>query len=300
MSLRFKRAGPDAWVDDDEVVVEIHRSGNHGVNVVAALTTYLQAALIPAARAYVAERLMLGVDYTFAKMLLAAAPGSRNAARVFETQKQAAAAGDAQLERRLGHLDSIDLHGWLLRILLPELKRVGEALAPGVPTAAGLRETERFAEWLHELAVRSHGDRSTPLRYPGRDFRTAIVMVGDRGLMARHGTEPHLRRAKRNMYDERLDAVYFTARGRRTVARARDEVFANLRHRPGVYLSRVYVYRLRADFFKRIGIRRSRALVAYLWMRPQSREFSRLHLPIRQHRHAFSLRRRRREHGPAT
>jgi hypothetical protein len=299
LSLRFRRGSPSASLRAGRVAVSINRSGRHPTDVLAALMTYLPEALIPTARDYVAEWVMRAVDLTFATMLLAAGPATRDAGRMLSSQKGRERARNAELSHRIDQVDMIDLHGWLLRIMLPELKRVGEALSPGVATPGALAESEGFVDWLHLLAVRRPGDSSTPLVHTGRDFRIGLVMIGDHGRMAREGTRPHRRRAERNMYEERLDAVYLIARGRRTIARARAEVFARLRARPGVYRSGFHEYRLRPDFHKRIGIRRSRAMVAYLWMRPRAREFSRLHLPIRVQRLPFSVRLRRRGHSIA-
>jgi hypothetical protein len=163
-----------------------------------------------------------------------------------------------------------------------------------------------FLAWLHRLARREHGDRSTPLSHlAGADFRVGIVFVGNAAYMARKGVRPHLERADVKMYDERLDVLYVIARGKRTVDIARDGVFEELIDQRRVERAVPYEFRLRPDFPKRTGLQRSRAFVGRIEMQPwepherPGRRPGRQYLPMTRRWHSDSARPhpRRRRHG---
>ncbi|MDX6669768.1 MAG: hypothetical protein QOI91_131 [Solirubrobacteraceae bacterium] len=257
-----------AWWEGSSLVVVVEPAEDPDETIGNLLVGYLQRTLLVDARPHMPESVMCAADLRLARGMMAARPGVRDGGHALHARVEAACAGDAELHRRWRQVDALDVHGWLVRILLPEYKRVGDALGAGAVRAASSVAAERFLNWLHELARRRPGDRSVPLNHvDGADFRVGIVFVGDARYIARRGLRPHLERAVWKMYDDKVDALYLIARGA-AVELARDGVFADLALCDRVVDAEPYEFRLRSDFSKRTNLRRSRAFVGRIELRP--------------------------------
>jgi hypothetical protein len=286
--IRWKLAGtPSAEIVDGEVVVRLTRSRHPAENLAAALTTYLPKALIPTAREHVHPKTMQAVDLVFAKGMVAATHGLPLALEVLNHAENARSIWTERgMESRVRQIDRIDLHGWMVRILLPEFQRVAGGLAPGFGRTPELvEETSRFAGWLYRLATRLPGEY-VPLSYPGRYFRVAIVMVGNQRYIDHHGIAPHFSRAKTYMYRGGRQVVYLLARDDK-IPYARD-VLRRLRRDGKIATAHAYEYRLRQDFTHRVGLERSHAIVACVRVREQR--------PPEYHRELLETKRLRRLH----
>ena len=247
---------------DGDVIVFLRRSEHHEENVAHALMAYLPKAVLPRARRYVDKATMQAADFTIAKSVLGETPGAQGVLDVFyEQHLDPVCAEDAVLRQKIEEMDEIDLHGWLLHVLLPEFRRLGDQLHPSQPDPRCLADADAFARWLHRLAAREAGDESLPLTYAGDYLRIAVVWVALRQTIESKGAEPYRKRAKRLVYSGKYDAVYLMGRDHNMWAVR--EIGDRLRS-DGLVASVEYCeYPLRADFAKR-RLRRDRAAIACL------------------------------------
>lgn len=260
--LRIKWADAEdakAVVESGEVIVFMRRGPHHSENVAHALMAYLPKALLRRARRYVDESTVRAADLTVAKAVLCSDSASEGALDVLYEEHLDPAADDG-LEARLKELDEIDLHGWLVRVLLPEFRRLGNRLHPAPPQPEITAETEKFARWLGRIASKKPGDTSESLVFRGKYFRVGLIFVAMRTTLETKGTEPYRKRAKRYLWSD-LDAVYLMARDRNMEAAV--EV-ADAISREGIVEPPVTLtYRLREDFAAR-RIARERACLISL------------------------------------
>lgn len=241
----------EAAIRGGDVVVFMRNSRCHEDNVANALMAYLPKALISRARRYVENETMRAVDLTVAKAILSqdeASPGALNA--FYDRYLDPARSGSERVRQKIGEIDTIDLHGWLTRILLNEYRRLGDRLHPGDPSDDVIAESEEFARWLARLAAQPPGSTTGSLTFQGRYFRVAIVLVAVRGVLAEYGVEPYRRRAKRHLYTDRYDTIYLIARDSNIAAV--DDVLTALRSDALIASTERHVFRLRPDFRERV------------------------------------------------
>ena len=251
-----------ATVRDGDVVVFMRRSAHHEENVAHALMAYLPRAVVPRVRRYVDPNTMRAADLTLAKAVLGGADASEGSLNVFfEQHLDPARDEDDGLRAKIAEMDEIDLHGWLLRVLLQEFRHLGDALYPGEADPRCEADADGFARWLHRLAARAPGDDTLPLAYEGPYLRVAVVLVAIGRKLAEKGSEPYRKQAKRLIYSGKYDAVYLMGRDHNIWAV--EEIAESLSRDGRVQSACWHEYALRPDFKKR-KLQRERAIVACL------------------------------------
>ncbi len=250
----------EARLDRGEVVVFMQRADHKDANVANALLAYLPRAVAPRARRYVHKDTMRAADLTLAKGLLADIEGHDALQALFSAHVDPAVAQSEVLRNRLEHMDDVDVHGWLTRILLVELKRLADKVYPGGVTPAILHEAEHFVDWLHKLAIREHGSAAERLLFEGRYLRVAIVFVAQRQRLEMHGTDPYRKTAKRYLYQGNVDAVYLLARDDNN--HAVESIAQALESDGRVEDVELLRFKLRSDFEARHHLRRKSGVIA--------------------------------------
>jgi hypothetical protein len=244
-----------AYLRDGDVVVFMKRSKHHEENVARALMIYLPRAVLSRARRYLDQPTAAAVDLTLAKIILGTSTASQGVLDVFYGQHlDLACEGDANLNKLVTELDEIDLHGWLLRVLLPEYRRLGNAMHPAQPDVRCQADTAAFARWLHRVASREPGDMTIPLSYDGSQIRVAMVFVASRERLEREGIDPYRKYAYRKyaktlIYSGKYDAVYLMGRDHNMWAVK--EIVDRLGRDGRIDSSGYMEYRLRSDFARR-------------------------------------------------
>lgn len=251
--LRIRWANVDeaeARLQDGECLVVMRRSEHEADNLAHAVMAYLPKALLPNARQYVDPDRMRAADLIIAKALLSDANSPIGALTVFLDKHLAPARLESvDLKRKITELDEIDLNGWLTRVLLAEYQQMGHSLFPGEPDERCIKDAEKFAGWLHDLACRPPGDESKSLVYKGQYYRVAVIFVARREVLERSGITPYRKRAKRHLYTDRFDAVYLMARDQNIGAV--EELADALQTDALIASADRFTYPLRADFKKR-------------------------------------------------
>jgi hypothetical protein len=249
-----------AILRDGEVVVFMKRSRHHEENVAQALMVYLPKAVLSHARRYIDETTMAAVDLTLAKVILGRSAAERGVLDVFYQQHlDPACEADETLRSKIVEMDEIDLQGWLLRVVLPEFRVLGQQLHPAVPDARCRADVDAFTRWLASLAKREPGDTSLKLSYVGSHMRVAVVFVAIAGRLATEGVDPYRKAAKRLIYSGKFERIYLMARDHNIPAVR--EIAANLDGDGRVDAVNCFEHRLRPDFAKR-KLDRHRAVVA--------------------------------------
>jgi len=260
-----------AVLEDDKVVVFMRRSTHNDDNIAHALVAYVPRAVIEVGRRYTDKPTMRAADLILAKALLTAG-GRRSALDSFyEQHVDPEIAAEPEMEQRLGDMDEIDLNGWLLRILLPELHELGRQLHPSHPDARVAADTMKFARWLGDLARRPPGDDSVPLAHLGSMIRVVVVLVANRQRLLEDGIEPYRKRAKSLIYSGDYDAVYLVARDAHIPAV--EEIYQRLAKDGRVGEHWLWKYRLRRDFERR-RLPRTHGVIACLRMRAPDGDLS--------------------------
>jgi hypothetical protein len=249
-----------AILRDGEVVVFMKRSRHHEENVAQALMVYLPKAVLSHARRYIAPTTMAAVDLTLAKVILGHAAAEHGVLDVFyEQHLDPACEADEALKQQIVEMDEIDLHGWLLRIVLPEFGQLGRQLHPAMPDARCRADADAFTRWLASLAKREPGDTTLKLSYEGSHLRVAVVFVAVAQRLAREGIDPYRKVAKRLVYSGKFERVYLMARDHNISAVK--QIVESLAKDGRVDAATCFEYRLRPDFAKR-KLNRHTAVVA--------------------------------------
>lgn len=263
--LKVKWADVDeaeAHLKEGEVLVVMRRSDQQEENVAHAVMAYLPKAMLPRARRYLDRDRMRAADLIVAKGLLSDGERQPGSLAVFyDDHLDPARAQSEDLKTKIDQLDSVDLQGWLSRLLLAEYLRLGDELHPGEPDEDCIRDAEEFARWLHAVASAEPGDDRS-LSFEGRHFRVAIIFVGIRNRLLGEGLVPYRKRAKRYLYQGRFDAIYLMARDENIDAV--EALVDNLESDGRVASATAYTYALRDDFRSRYGLDRDRAIIACL------------------------------------
>lgn len=246
-----------------EVLVCMRRSRHEEENVAHAVMAYLPKAVVPRARRYVDSTTMRATDLVIARSVLSE-DGAGAALDIFFQKHLDPACTDDTLRAKVRQVDEIDLHGWLLRVLLPEYRRLGDALHPSEPSDAYREEAADLATWLGDLAARPPGSKVSSLAYKGHFFRIAVIFVAIRGRIETEGLRPYRTRAKRYLYRDKYDAVYLMARDDNIPAV--EELSEDLAQDALIESAHVGEYQLRRDFKAR-KLDRERAVIAVLHRR---------------------------------
>jgi hypothetical protein len=251
----------EALLRDGEVLVCMEKVDHHEQNVANALMAFLPKAMLPMARRYLDSARMRAADLIVARGLLDQDGGKLGTLTVFfRDHLDPAKKQSRDLGEKIEEMDAIDLQGYLVRVLLAEYLRFGEELHPGEPDPEVLREAEEFARWVHKISAREPGTEVGSLSFKGRYFKVAIIFVGIRGRLMDEGLKPYRRRAKRYVYRDEYDAIYFMARDENMGAV--ETLAANLEQDGRVASVTSYRYALRSDFKKKYGLDRSRAIIS--------------------------------------
>lgn len=251
----------EALLKEGEVLVCMEKADHHEQNLANALMAFLPKTMLPKARRYLDGDRMRAADLIVAKGLLDQDGGKTGALSVFfRDHLDPAREAGKDLREKIDEVDAIDLHGYLVRILLAEYLRVGVELHPGEPDPEVLREAEEFARWLHKLSAREPGSEDASMTFKGRYFRVAVIFVGIRERLVGEGLKPYRKRAKRYVYRDEYDAIYLMARDDNMVA---VEALAKDLEGDGRVASVTnYRYGLRSDFKARYGLDRDRSIVS--------------------------------------
>jgi hypothetical protein len=272
LKVRWAKADEaEAQLSNGEVLVVMRRSRHIQENIAHAVMAYLPKALLPLARPYFDKERMRAADLVIAKSLFAHEDGPAGALGVFvEKHLEPARAEGVVLKKKIVELDDLDLDGWLTRVLLTEYRHLGNQLHPGEPDEVCVQDGERLARWLHSLSARAPGDDTLTLTYSGDYFRVAIIFVARKELLEHRGLAPYRRRAKRYLYEDKLDAVYLMGRDE-TIASV--QALADELERDGrVAAVTRYDYALRSDFKRKRKLDRDRAAVICLRRRQAADE----------------------------
>jgi len=225
--LRIKWKDPGqakAYVDNEDVIVVLHKEDDIDKNIVEACLAFIPKALLPKARNVVDATLLHSIDHYLTSKILT--QGNYSSAynyyvmTVLDDLRTRNTSFNTLFEA-VGHLDEV---GFFTRVLLHEFKRLGDLLYGSLEETQHRAETVAFVEFLLRIATRQPGDDSAPLLFTGQRISIGIVLFAKRDTITTAGTEAYIRRIysdfKRGAqriflfsYSQRSDEVQYDREG---------------------------------------------------------------------------------------
>lgn len=198
-----------------EIIVTMDYSQNQDRNLVISTLAYLGKDLLPRVRPYVDKTLMKATDFTVAKNIFVSGKQDSAISFFFENYLEPEIEKEPQLRYFCTILDRLERVGFFSRILLRELKYMGEKVFPATPDSVTRHESGDFAEFLARVATRERGE-DVCLTFARSRIRTSIMLIA-RQETKKWGLRPYRRRTQINL-DRGIEHMYICARGAENIS----------------------------------------------------------------------------------
>jgi hypothetical protein len=195
--LRIKWRKPEeatSYVQNNEVIVVLHKNDDIDKNIVEACVSYVPKALIPKSRNIVDPTLLESMDnYIIHKILSEGEYASaynyfiKNILDDLKTQ-------NTSFNNLFNSVSKIDSIGLFTRVLLEEFKKLGDLLYGSLEESSYKRETLSFVEFLFRISTRQSGDDTTPLFFSGQRIKISIILVAKYEKLIHEGIEVYTKR----------------------------------------------------------------------------------------------------------
>ncbi|MBN2269781.1 MAG: S1 RNA-binding domain-containing protein [Sedimentisphaerales bacterium] len=204
-------ADPEAFVQQDEVIVRMRHHRNQDRNYVAAALAYTSKAVLPHTRSHLPERLRKAIDLAIAHRLLSSETRGSAATAFLEDELLPKLKGDEELSAYSQGLDLMDDKGLFDRMLLREYVTAGHHFGAKLPTQNTRDELRRFYEFVHTITNR--GPREyVPLTFEGMYLKAAVILVAQIETYQEFGLLPYQTRLVKCVH-KGFPVVYLLARG---------------------------------------------------------------------------------------
>lgn len=189
----IKEMTPEAFLENNKVVVRLDYHPNQGRNLVVATLKYLATGLLPRARPYVDNVLMKGIDFTLAKRIFQSCR-EFDATTYFLNEIFSTTAKEIpKVDEYCKKLETIAYDGLFTRVFLREIYNYGESLFPAVPTSEHHAEAVAFLNYLHGIAEKKKNE-NVELDFSGQKMRLYIILFTKEATVDFYGIEPYLNR----------------------------------------------------------------------------------------------------------
>jgi len=207
---------PEAFFQDGRLIIRMDCSENKNRNLTLATLLFVQQAVLRKTKRYLDVILRDSIDLVVTKKLFDAKGGEDEQHYyndIFLTPKLC---NSPELRGRCEELALLDEKGLFTRLLLRELRFLGEQLDNALPTDEIRDEIGRFSDYLCRISrapsIHADGDRLRPsdFQFKGRYLRIQVVLFAIyANVMAEH-VRPYMRRVKDGLKD-RIDIFYVLA-----------------------------------------------------------------------------------------
>jgi hypothetical protein len=242
--VRPKDVTRQSFVKDGVAVIRLNDRGQQDRNFVAAVLDLVRNGVLRHARSYLYPEIGQAVDFGLAKLIIVR---QRPTAvdDLFRDVLEPALDSNPDLRPNCAAVDAAAEHGWLLPVFLREIQDFADRHYPRLLGPEAQRETGDLLTFVYDLASRAAGE-DTPLDFPGKWIRLAVVLVAEREKLQEKGTAPHRRAVERRLNSPQFDTVYVQATGR-TNADAARALADQVRAHPSVASVHVTESRLKSD-----------------------------------------------------
>lgn len=200
----------DSYVEEGEVVVIMNRHENNARNFLNAVVAYTAQALFPNVRTYLPADVLTASEIIVQEKIIR--EKRPDALEMFKKEIiPERLKGRDVIEKMLDRLENMDRGGYFETVLLPELTHAGPRLQELHNNEAD-GDVRNLVVFLEQIMNRQTGDESTPLRYNGKAFRIAIVLIAKHVKIIAEGVSPYLKRVQEAIAKQ-YDSVYLLARG---------------------------------------------------------------------------------------
>ncbi len=205
------------WVTSDnqqnilepgKAIVCLSFGPDHDLNYYNAVSAFVQTGLLPHAKPFLKRATGKAIDLLMTKILLI--KSRRNALKIFNNKFREEPTDSKEVYIKLEETERSGLYS---RILLQEYNAFGEIIGDKAPNNIYEKESEKFLEWFHDLAMRTTGDK-TALKFEGEHIRVGVILIAKEETYQEHGIEPYLKWATYYALNN-YGAIYLLSRGER-------------------------------------------------------------------------------------
>lgn len=200
----------DTFLEGDKVVLCMDNKRNVTQNIVFAINSFVNTALLPDERTCVDENTHQASCLVMTRKLLLTAY-EEGATYFFENILKEATEINSDLKSSVQKLIALDEGGLFVQVMLREIKTRSNEVLWREDNASFIKETENFVGFLYKIAVRKTGDFKTVLDFNKRFYKVGIILVAHYGTYDRYGEDSYIKRFDQHILEGK-DSVYLMAK----------------------------------------------------------------------------------------
>jgi len=201
------------------LIIKMKNHRNQSKNLAVAVKEAVPKSLLPDARIYVHPILMKSLDYIISKKIL---QNDTVALSDFKSYYKEEFERSKNMKELVTELDTIDSQGFLTRILLSELKKLGY-LYPAEPKSDQHEETIKFEKMIYRLVTKKPDEKVNP-NMLGQFIRVAVVPIAKDTTVVLGGLDVHINFIRKSI-ETGISTFYLVAAGETNCRLA--EIIAN-------------------------------------------------------------------------
>lgn len=205
-----KESDREAFIKDNSVIVCIDNKRNKTHTVVHAVNDYVHNGLLAKERCCIDSKVYKSSCLVMTRKLLMESYED-GISYFFENILQTEMDQDLQIKSPINKLINLDDNGMFIQIFLREMKEKSGMVLGMVDTQAFTDETNKFIDFLYEVATRAVGDYSTELNFNGVYYKIGIVLVASADTYIKYGERKYIDRLHQHVLEGR-ESVYLCAR----------------------------------------------------------------------------------------
>ncbi|MBS7648434.1 MAG: hypothetical protein QXU95_03405 [Candidatus Bathyarchaeia archaeon] len=205
----------EAFIKNGEVIVLLRRSNNEARNLATATFTYMSNALIPEARPFVYQPVMVSADLVMARRILLEEHRPDALVILKKEFLEPIASQILGVSKYYDSLEKLDSQGMLTRLIFTEFNELAGLLGLRPPTDTIIKETKDFADVMIRLAEKKPGVDINP-DYSGNYIKTSVMLIARTGIDEK---TPYLAWVIRCL-NKGIEKIHVFARGKDNIALA--------------------------------------------------------------------------------
>ena len=203
-----KDSTPEAFVDDNQVIVRLSNKQNKTNTVVYALSKYVEEGLMPETRSYINEKVSKSADMVMTRKLLSLC-FEQGICHYDEKYLRPLISADSEIAEYVKQMAKIDEAQFFVQILIKEFIRQSRKIYPHFPDDTLVEESKKFVEFLYKILTKSPGEHEN-LDFYGNYFKVAIILVAKSDTLREGGTKPYISKALSRL-NRGIETIYVIA-----------------------------------------------------------------------------------------
>lgn len=238
----------DAFLRDGKVIIRMRHYSDQDKNVVNAIMYYVKTGVLNTGKRYLSEKIQLALDLSITKKILSEKADGSSVMDYFSANTFKNYIGcDEEIKKRFLTIELMEEKGLLTRILLREIRYIGNKLYPRTPTNKMLTETERFFTFLEPFANHKVGnDDIGEWQFIDGNIQVGILFVASHDTINMHGLDPYLNRVRKEL-DSGCKRIYMFGRGKNNVNAVELIIESIEKEAPRVKIKPEYYFEIRKE-----------------------------------------------------